>query len=754
MRFFLTVLCFWISSFLYAQSIKGIVSDHETNEPIADVHVQLANSHVGTITDKEGKFVLEGFLVDSARIRISAIGYTTLEQIVSSNNSEVQIHLAPSIILLNNAVTITAQRNERLTFDVPESITSVSRFQIEQQAPRSTPEALMNETGVWIQKTNHGGGSPIIRGLVGNQVLLLIDGIRLNNATYRYGPNQYLSTIDPGLIERIEATRGSGSVLYGSDALGGVVQIISKTPSFSSTGFQVGGMATGKWMSGGMEQSARAEVDLASKQIALLGGFSTRNFGDLLAGGELGKLSPTGYYERSGDAKLLVRTGGKGLLSAAFQHLTQHNVPRYDQVTQGGFSSFYFDPQVRQLSYLRWEHSSESPWMQSFKVTGSLNRSIEGINSQKNNSLDSKKQRDEVHTMGLIAEVISHPKSNWHAQSGVEYYFDKVNSEAFVLNSNTNKETSQRGSYADGSTSSNLAMFTNHQFDLHKFQFSAGTRFNMVAVSVIDNTFGNQKINPNALVGNAGVMYKLHSKLHAIASINTGFRAPNIDDMSKFGTLEANVFEIPSAQLSPERSFNIESGFKFSSQKLSWTVTAYQTKLFDLIDRVATTYNESDTFEGRKVYQKQNVGEAVVRGVEADMEATIIQSLSVFGNLTYTHGENVTKQEPMRRIPPLFGRTGFRYSHPSGMWIKGEWAMAGAQDRLSAGDKSDVRIKIRLVDDVMPPWDIVNVYAGYSHKYFSVQVYGQNLLNKAYRVYASGVDGYGRSAGASVCLKF
>ena len=173
----MTVLCFWISSFLYAQSIKGIVSDHETNEPIADVHVQLANSHVGTITDKEGKFVLEGFLVDSARIRISAIGYTTLEQIVSSNNSEVQIHLAPSIILLNNAVTITAQRNERLTFDVPESITSVSRVQIEQQAPRSAPEALTNETGIWIQKTNHGGGSPIIRGLVGNQVLLLVDGI-------------------------------------------------------------------------------------------------------------------------------------------------------------------------------------------------------------------------------------------------------------------------------------------------------------------------------------------------------------------------------------------------------------------------------------------------------------------------------------------------------------------------------------------------------------------------------------------------
>ncbi len=738
----------------FAQSFHGIIRDQKTMEPIPDVHVSVINSSIGTITDKAGRFSLERFNSNSIRLRISAIGYTTIEQTVEAAAQELQIVLMPSVVLLNNTVTVTAQRNERLAFDVGQSVTAVSALQIEQQAPRSTPEALMNETGVWIQKTNHGGGSPIIRGLVGNQVLLLVDGIRLNNATYRYGPNQYLSTIDPGLIGRIEATRGSGSVLYGSDALGGVVQVISKTPSFSSNGFHIGGTVTGKWMSGGMEQGARAEVDLASKKIAFLGGFSARNFGDIVAGGDLGTLTPTGYYERSGDAKLLVLTGASGILTAAFQHLTQHHVPRYDQVTQGGYSFYNFDPQVRQLSYLRWEHPSENPWIQSFKVTGSLNRSIEGINSQKNNSSDSKKQLDEVNTMGFIAEIISQPKSNWHAQSGVEYYFDKVNSEAFVLNSTINEETSQRGSYADGSTASNLAVFTNHQFDLHQFQFSAGARFNMVTVSVIDNVFGNQKINPDALVGNAGVMYKLHRKLHAIASINTGFRAPNIDDMSKFGTLEANVFEIPSAQLSPERSFNIESGFKFSSQKLSWTVTAYQTKLLDLIDRVATTYNGSDTFEGRKVYQKQNVGEAVVRGVEADMEATISQSLSVFGNVTYTHGENLTKQEPMRRIPPLFGRTGFCYSHPSGVWIKGEWAMAGEQDRLATGDKSDLRIKIRLVDDVMPSWDIVNVYAGYSHKYFSVQVYGQNLLNKAYRIYGSGVDGYGRSAGASVWLKF
>ncbi len=750
MKFLL--ICFFvvIGNLVYAQSMQGRVTDQHTNEPIADVHIQIVNSSAGTISDKEGKFVLQQIKYGSTQIRVTAIGYATIEQTIDASDQELQIELTPSVILLNNGVTITAQRNERLAFDVSQSVITLSSLQLEQQAPRSTPEALISETGIWIQKTNHGGGSPIIRGLVGNQILLLVDGIRLNNATYRYGPNQYLSTIDPGLIERIEATRGSGSVLYGSDALGGVVQIISKTPLFRNDGFHVGGRVLGNWMSAGMEQSARTEVSLGSKQIAFLGGFSARNFGDVLAGGNIGTLTPTGYNERSGDAKLLIRTGASGILTAAIQHLTQHHVPRYDQVTQGGYSLYDFEPQARQLSYLRWESSAKNPWMQSIRITGSLNRSIEGNNSQKNNSLDLKKQRDEVNTMGLIAEVISNPKANWFAQSGIEYYYDKVNSEATVFNTLANTETSQRGSYADGSSASSLAIFTNHQLDWKKFQFSAGSRLNMVTVTVIDDVFGNQKINPDALVGNAGVMYKLHPNLHAIASVNTGFRAPNVDDMSKFGTVESGVFEIPSAGLSPERSINVESGFKFSRTNVSATLTAYQTKLSDLIDRVGAMYNGSAMFDGRKVFQKQNVGDAVVKGVEADVEAIIVRSLSVYGNVTYTHGENITKQEPMRRIPPLFGKTGFRYNHSSGIWFKAEWAMAGKQDRLAAGDKSDVRIKIRLVNEEMPAWDIINVYAGYSYKSFAIQVSGQNLLDKAYRVYASGIDGYGRSVSASI----
>lgn len=742
MRFIFFICFLLLSSLASGQTIHGTILDKKTNLPIPDVHAQWVNTQVGTISNLEGKFELRT-VGGVNTIRVSAIGYTTREEIVEDNDS-LQIALEPSALMLNQGITITAQRQEDLTIDVPQSVTVITHEQLLQNAPRTTPEALMNQTGIWVQKTNHGGGSPIIRGLVGNQVLLLVDGIRLNNSTYRYGPNQYLNTIDPGLVERMEAIRGSGSVLYGSDALGGVVQVISKVPSFSSEKTNVSASIITKWMSKDMEQSGRAEVEIGSKRIAFLGGFSERNFGELVAGGELGTLSPTGYHERAADAKVLVRTGSSGILTAAFQQLTQSDVPRYDQVTQGGYSMYTFDPQMRQLSYLRWETFSNNRLAQSIRITGSYNRSVEGTLLQKTNSPTIRSQRDEVNTTGFIAEVISKPTSQWNAQTGIEYYFDNVESTASELNTTTQAETSVRGSYADGSTLSNLAIFTNHQFDWRKFQFTSGLRFNAVAVTVEDATFGNQKINPSAWVGNLGVMYKITPHLRAIFSGNTGFRAPNVDDMSKFGAVEATVFEIPSSELSPERSLTMETGLKFSAKKFSGAVTAYQTYLTDLIDRVPATYQGSPTYDGKNVYQKQNVGEAIVKGFEAEGEAALFSTLSAYGNLTYTYGVNKTKQEPMRRIPPLFGRLGLQYRNKGGWWLKGELAMAGEQDRLAAGDVSDVRISSRLVDGVMPCWNSINLYAGYQYKSVRIQTSVINLLDKAYRVYASGVDEYGR----------
>ncbi len=196
-----------------------------------------------------------------AVVRVSAPGFRPVQASIDIASSEAVLHvaLAPVELRVDESVIVSAARADRAASDVPRSTAVVSRTALDERADRTSPEALQDRSGGWVQKTNHGGGSPIVRGLVGNQVLVLIDGVRLNNATFRLGPNQYMNTIDAFSLERIEVLRGSGSVQYGSDALGGVVNLISPLPVLSSGGLRAGGAVATRLVSSGMEQTARAE---------------------------------------------------------------------------------------------------------------------------------------------------------------------------------------------------------------------------------------------------------------------------------------------------------------------------------------------------------------------------------------------------------------------------------------------------------------------------------------------------------------
>ncbi|MEO5600922.1 MAG: TonB-dependent receptor [Cyclobacteriaceae bacterium] len=736
---------------LSGQSVTVTVHDRQTGLFVPDVCIKVYNSNLTTVTDQQGRFKLSGLYTNS-KILLTALGYENAEWIVTDSTS--RIVLEKSSIYLKNNITITAKRFETNQFEISEGVTVVNSEDLLETSSRSAPEALMGTAGVWVQKTNHGSGSPIIRGLTGNQVLLMVDGIRMNNATYRYGPNQYLSTIDPGLIDKIEAIRGNGSVLYGSDALGGVVQILSRTPHFQTEGNQFHGLITGKWMSGAMEKSIRSEVQWNGEKIAALAGFSRRDFGDIDAGGSLGTLDPTGYDEFAMDGKVLIKTGGTGLLTAAWQRHQQNEVPRYDQVAQGGYSFYNFDPQIRELGYVRWETFTGNRIANNIRVTAGINRSLENIQSQKNGSAEIKSQEDIVNTFNGIVEVHSLMSETWQAQSGVEWYYDRVASQAKIYNPFSKETISVRGSYADGATSRSMSVFSTHTIDIKKISTSAGARFSAVSLSVSDATFGDRKIQPDAIVGSLGFAYAIHPRYRIFVSGNTGFRAPNVDDVSKFGAVESTVFEVPSESLSPERSGTLETGFKVKGKIFSGSLTAYRTTLSDLIERMPITYLGMDTIENRRVYQKRNISESILHGLEAEVAIMLSSHFSVNGNLTYTRGKNISKNEPMRRIPPLFGKLGLGYQHLCGFWFRMDYVYGREQSRLAGGDLSDARISVRLKNGVMPSWDILNLHGGFIYKFLSLTVSGQNLFDEAYRVYASGVDGTGRNMSITVVVKY
>ncbi|TXF90919.1 TonB-dependent receptor [Neolewinella aurantiaca] len=646
-------------------------------------------------------------------------------------------------------VVVTAQRRSASRQEAGNSVQLLSRDFLDRQTPRSMAEALVGVPGVWMQKTNHGGGSPFVRGLTGNQVLLLYDGIRLNNSTYRYGPNQYFNSIDPFSVERVEVVPGGGGVLYGSDALGGTINVLTREPQFAAgDSTLLTGRLLGRLRSSDMEKTMRAEVGVEKEKLALFAGVSLRDFGNLHGGGDLGELVATGYDERAVDVKAKFKTGKRSVLTAAYNGLVQTGVGRYDQVAQRGYARYDFDPQERQLAYLRWRLLPVASWWESFEVTAAHQQSREVRLKQKEDSEILTREDDRINTNSLAAVAGFRFNPAWTATVGAEAYHDQVFSSAFDQNVNGGEILPKRGLYPAEATALSYAVFTSHRYRVGNWAVSAGLRYNLFRTEFTDDTFGNTDFKPTALVWDGGLTYNLSQGQQLELKVASSFRAPNVNDLSSFGSFDFGI-EVPSPDLEPERSLNTELAYRQYSGRLKWGVTVFRNQLRNLIEREQSTYLGEATYEGQDVYTKVNRSEATIFGAEADADFRLNDQWRIITNLSYTRGEADGK--PMRRIPPLHGRFDVLYRPAKSKWFAdGSLLWAGAQRRLSGGDVDDHRIAVGGTDG----WLTVGVRGGYEWKAWTVTLFANNLNNAAYRLHGSGVDGAGRHAGMEVAWRW
>lgn len=627
-------------------------------------------------------------------------------------------------------------------------VTYISRTNIIRSQSRSTPEMLTGTPGVWMQKTNQGGGSPFLRGLTGNQVLTMIDGIRLNNATYRYGPNQYLSTIDPWSLGSAETLRSTGSVLYGSDAIGGVVYLQTEKPGYSDSDFRLHGSVMGRAMGKGMEWTSGAKVELADKNWAGIISANISNFGDIVSA-DNHKQTPTGYKQQAANGRLNIRIAKNQELTAAFQWLRQQDVDLYDQVTQKDYAQYKIDPLERKLLYLRWAADYKSKFLSKIQLTIFNQLSDETRIRQRNNSFLVTTERDQVKTGGFSLDVISRFSQNYYAGTGIDFYADRVTSNATEKNTQNDEITYKRGLYPDGSKMNSLAIFHRHQWQIGKWQTEAGIRASFYTVEMKDPQFGNVSLTPNALVWNLGASYDIGSNWKITGNLSTAFRSPNINDMGSFGKFDFGI-EVPAVTLEPEKAFNKEIGIKKTLDKFLFSFSAYHNKLTNLIDRVPSTFNNDSVFNGEKVYTKENTGLATIYGFETEFSVRAINHVQIYSHFTYTYGQNISADEPMRRIPPFFGKTGIQHTPFKNFYYSAEWQYAGSQKRLAAGDKADHRIN----SNGTPGWGIVQIRFGYTWKFVSFQSGIENIFDQSYRMHGSGIDGYGRTGWIRMAFSF
>ena len=622
----------------------------------------------------------------------------------------------------------------------PFIVSSIAAKQIQQNGARTTPEALMGVSGVFLQKTNHGGGSAFIRGLTGNQTLLVIDGIRINNATFRYGPNQYLNTIDMFTLKKIDILKGIGAIEYGSDAMGGVIQMETKQNTLKNYG-KLYLSNTSKFLMHQMESTNRTEVQFAQNKWDFIGGISLKKYGDIWGGGNIGKQIPTGYSEKNYDLKTKIKIDNKQDITISSQNTTQKNIPIYHKILLENFRVNQMDDQIHNLHYVKYKYKGNNKLLDELIVNTSIQRSIENRSIQKNNAVIIRNENDTIHTTGITAEIISKPTNFWIINTGFDYYKDRVYSIASELNTSTSNQILKRGLYPNKSVYNNSSLFSIHYLTAGKFKLITGIRYNFLNIKIKDTDLGNIALKPSALVTNFGINYQANKNNAVFGSFTSGYRAPNIDDLGTLGIVDFR-YEIPSYDLKPEKSLNVEIGYKYNSQKRNFTVSMFNMQLKDIIARVIV---DGKVINGYNVYNKKNIESSYIKGAEFSYSQVLHSGFVLETNATYTYGQNVSKNEPMRRIPPFFGQTSIAWNHKN-ITLACRHQFAGNQKRLAKGDVDDNRIG----KSGTPGWNTLNIDASIVLKHLDVNINLINLLNEKYKTHGSGVFGMGRAAGVTV----
>jgi len=744
MRFFILLIIILFSKQIVAQTLKGVVIDYSTKQPIEGVNIITSENAKGTFTDAKGQFNI--VIEKNNRLIVSHVGYETKNYLIRENENIIEIYLKSLTNMLSD-IEIGITKNKLSNFSQSASISSISDKEIQNNISRSMAESMITVPGVWMQKTNHGGGSPFVRGLTGNYVLILVDGIRMNNSTFRFGPNQYFNTISPFSVASVEVLRGAGSTLYGSDAIGGTINVNTINPSLDQNK-KINGSVSGQMMSQDMEYSGIFELGGNFNNFAFITKGSIRDFGDSYAGEGIGFQRPSGYGEKDFLFKgsWLLKNNSK--LTASYQWLRQDEVPRYDQVAQRGYEYYNFTLQQRQLAYLKFEKKWMNSAIEKFQLTYSFQQSNEERDTKKNDEVINKNERDDVATNGLIAQLDATIFGEITMTSGIDFYYDFIHSSRVLENTETGEAVVfARGLYPDGSSAITTGIYNAYLYEKEQWIFQVGWRYNYSLNTVEDAIFGDLNQSNSSLVWNASVNYKIN-KNRIYVSANSAFRAPNINDISSLGDFDFGV-EVPATNLKAETSNNFEIGYKYKGHIVQFNSAVFYTKIDNLIDRVPATFNGDPIFDGNDIYKKENVGKAVVKGVEFDIQTELSSEYSLRGSLTYTYGQNITKDEPFRRIPPLFGDVSLKYDNKKHFIIV-QALTAGKQDRLSSGDIDDHRIP----DGGTPGWFVANIKAGVVLQKLNINLALNNIFNEAYRVHGSGIDGLGRHFAASVQYRF
>ncbi|HEX8516090.1 MAG TPA: TonB-dependent receptor [Bacteroidia bacterium] len=732
-----------------------------------------------------------------------------------------------------NEVVFSVSRTEEKKAEVPFSMTIIDKKTIELENPQTSADMLANTGQIMVQKSQAGGGSPIIRGFEASRVLLVIDGVRMNNAIYRAGHLQDAITIDNAMLDRTEIIFGPSSVMYGSDALGGVMHFYTKKPLLGEEGkMKLKVNAALRYASANQEKTGHVDFNLGFKKFASLTSITYSDFEDLRTGNgrnpnpDFGKnyyyvgrnwngtadstirntnpniQKKTGYSQVDILQKLLFKVNENVELGLNLQYSTSSNIHRYDRLTEAGsggnlkFAEWYYGPQNRLMASLYSNIRSEGKLFNNLRITAAYqlitqertNRrfSTNYLNpNSNNNKLVS--QFEEVGVMSLNADFVKFIKEKHKLSYGFEFVNNIVNSTATSKHIQTGENfTPVATRYPNGGSSMmNIAAYLTHSWKINeKLILSDGLRYTYNSLSAKFDTaktaspfqfpFTSVKQTNSALNGNLGLIIIPEKNVRFSILGSTGFRAPNVDDMAKVFESTGSVIIVPNEKLKAEYAYNIEVSLATTimNGKVKLEGGYFYTLLQNAIVVKESRFNGADSvmFNGNlsQVRSPQNVNNAYIQGAWGAIYADFTENVSFKSTLNYTLGEYHQKLPPttadpshdtiipLDHIAPMFGQTSlfFRYKKFESE-VYARYSAPKLSKDYSRGTEDNEQYSADPVNGYMPGWSTLNIKtAYYITKSFSVNLGIENLFDRHYRVFASGVSSPGRNIIFAIRAKF
>ncbi|MFA9388416.1 MAG: TonB-dependent receptor plug domain-containing protein [Prolixibacteraceae bacterium] len=695
-------------------------------------------------------------------------------------------------------VVIRPLKRNQMRTDVPQKVIVITPTDVQLQQPQTTADLLGTSNEVFVQKSQQGGGSPMIRGFSANRIMLVVDGVRMNNAIYRSGNLQNVISIDATSLEQTEVILGPGSVIYGSDALGGVIQFFTIKPRLSTSELKTPVSAMTRFSSANMEKTGHLSFNLGNQKWASATSFTYSDFDDLKMGsiGHTEYTRPeyaiqidgqdqivtnsnpnkqvfTGYNQLNVIQKIRYRPSDTFDFEYAFHYSNTSDIPRYDRLyqysgTQLKYGDWHYGPQRWIMNSLKADLSVHKDYLDHLTILAAYQDYTESRFDRKLNKTSLNGRTENVDAISLNIDADKYFPEGQSLYYGLEGIYNHVSSIGEEINILTNETERIPSRYPDNSRWWSMAAYAMYHYAIsEKTTMQAGGRYNFSGMSgkfnVDDYNFPFDEFSnaDGALTANIGLVCNPQEQIRFNTSVSTGFRSPNIDDAAKIFDSEPGNVVVPNPDLEPEYASSFEAGIKWSpSNNLILDATVYYTRLYNAMVRRNGLLNGQDSIlydgEMSKVEMITNASWANMGGVSLHFQAWNRQSFSMKGGVNWQKGMD-SDDFAVRHIAPLFGDLHAAYTLSKMKFdlyllFNGEIAYENlAPDERS---KPEMYASDENGNPYSPPWWTLNLKGTLQiSKMINLNAGIENILDKRYRPYSSGIAAPGLNFIFSVNFK-